>query len=113
MHAQDRHACVDRIDVAVRHVFGNRTAAALVDFSHLRQLPDDSCLVEQTTQISDQFRRSVAGRGLSSCPGILADGNPVIQLGFRAFFRNLGIQRIIGCSYVCRKAEAVLKAMLF
>ena len=110
MHAQNRYAGIDGIDVAVRHVLGDGSAAALVDLAHLGHLPDHLLSFKEAAEIADDFRRSVAGGGLASCSGVLADRKTVVELGLAALLRDFRIQRVKGGRDIGREAETVLQA---
>ena len=62
VHRQHRNARIERVDVALRHELGDRTAAAGVGLSHLGHLPEDTVVVHQLSHLADNLGARVTLR---------------------------------------------------
>ena len=111
MHREHGHTRVERVDVALGHELGDRTAAACVGLAHLGHLPEDAVVVHQLAYLADDLSACVARAALAAGTGILAQRHAVIDEGGVALVVHVGKVRVIGRRHICAQAEGVGKAV--
>mgnify|MGYP007060450346 CR=1 FL=1 len=71
VHAHYRHAEIDGVDVLLRDVFCNGSAAARINLAELCGLPEYAVLCKERTDVSDIFCGRIIGGVLSAGSGVL------------------------------------------
>ena len=77
MHGQHGRAAVHHFCTPVRHHESNRSAAALVDFSQLTNLPAYTGIIKDFSDLLQKFRIGVIAARLTAGTAVLGQVNPV------------------------------------
>ena len=107
MHAQNRYADVDGVDIQLGDEFCNGAAAALVNFAQLAELPYNIRLVQNRADLAGEAGIAVVGAALAAGTGVFDNAYAVVQEGRVLLLIRIRKGWVIGCADVCGQALGV------
>ena len=107
MHAQNRYADVDGVNIQLCDEFCNGAAAALVNFAQFAKLPYNICVVEDCANFAGEFSVAVVGTALAACTGVFNNTYAVVDEGRILFLVSICKCRVKCCADVSGQALGV------
>ena len=104
VHGNYRNAHVNGINVQVRDISCDSSAAAIIYLSEFACLPDNAVGVQKPADLTYELSGSVGGSALSTGAGVLGNANTAVQQSAVALLKYVGESRVKRRVYICGKA---------